>query len=919
MFDTDSPLIHLVREHPEYVVNYADFSEIQEIGQSMNATVFLSQHQLTGRTVALKKFSIQNGTLNEQEEASFSREIEMLLKINSPLFLKLVGFTASAPFCIVTEYIPNGSLFDAIKHKEGSPELNGTMLTVIAYFAALGFKLLHDNAIVHGNINASNILLDNECRPHIVDFSCAKLSETRFYTPSSKGYQTVNQSIGYINWQAPEVLSTFTTTIKSDIYSFGMMLYEMLTGFIPFEGYDSNQIQSFVLAGQRPPFPEGIPMQIQSIIQKCWSQNPDERPSLNDITQMLKKHKVCFPGCNYTQFDQLIQGFTAGGVQINTATPVNSISPNIPQLSPRSSTESLNQSNSSSTSIPSFPSIPSLNDSRQSSFIEICPQIQERNRRRSSGAGDPFDFSAFSHNQDHKSQFEITPQMRDPTDGSYDQVIIDGLSRVPTDRFFDFFLLIANNFKQTSVNHTKTILTALEQTLLMNEDIASIFMSRNLYTELPLLDEKFASRNHAIVCVYFRQYQNKITLDFINMILAMFEQKMHANLLVQLNKITHETNKTMNENTKNMKNFEEITEYLLKYHQSFVKKYEQIAFISLIFIVYINSFKESQPIYLPQIINLEHSFIVNTNDPIVNYFGYKAMLDFHLLTKNQENENNQIIVDSNILEKHLQNEVLSQIATLYILNYSSRITITPTLLKELFTYLKNKHQKVLESEGQFTKFPHEKQEIENAIISLFETHNDSIKTFLDINEMWLNDQPYFSSNQVIRILQKCFDDEEIKAFVGNLPNLGNFFKQLVLSNDQTLISFIYPIIARLTIGLKFIDELSENQFLIQYLQQSIATSDVQKINSCLLCAERIARVGPTHDFLAFITAIPSLLSAFSNDQTTIRACVSLSYDLTRYNEFRKSLINASIVTILSNYTQYQELLPYIQAITQQLQ
>ena len=915
----DSPLIQLVKEHPQFAVAYQDFNEIEEIGENSNCKVFLAQYQITGKTVALKRMNIEGETLSDSEEAAYAREIEMLIKINSPILLKLVGFTVSPPFCIVTEFISNGSLFNALHNMENSPKLDGTQLSIIACLCAIGFKNLHDNFVIHGNIKSSNVLLDNDCFPHIVDFTCSKLvaQHPDFIV---KKHVFVNDKMGSINWQAPEVVNDLTKlNAYSDIYSFGMLLYEMLTGKIPFEGLDEPEIRENIKNGVLPEIPEGTNAHLASTIKKCWSSNPKERPTIEHIIQSFKKHKIFFPGCDFKIFDQHIRE-RGGTVQFS----LQSINPNA-SSSNLSSESNDNLSDADPASLPNMPSmeaVPKLSNMRRTSFIEICPIINERNRRRTSSIIDPNEFLPFYANyKEHMSdnhEFQITPEMNNPTNPNYAKIIISALSRVTIAKFYDLFVLVANNFSKVETRTLKKILISLEKTLSMNEKLAELFMERKLYKELPLLNENVPRQTDAIFVLYFKMYQEKITLDFINTILALLEQKVHANMITELNKATHESTKSSDPKFQNMANFEAITNHFIENYQTLIKTYEQIAFISLIFVIYINSFKASNIVHMKPILALEYSFITNSNDPIVVYFGYKAMLDFNNITKGN-NTNRHAIIDSATLEKHLHNEVKSNIATLYSNSYASDISLTPTHLQTLLFHLQMNYQKRPSSPTQEQLVLKQNQDIENALITIINKRNDALPLFLQINQIWLNDNETLSDTTVLAILQRYLADEETKTIVGNLPNLATFFNHLISTGIPQLISFIYPLLARFHLGPLFLNSLNENHFLLYYLNYAVDSEDVHTMIDCISCAELVSRKAYIQDFIEIIHQVAEIMTSHPGEANLIRACVSFLYYCSHYQTCKETLKNAFIINILQNITIEDKLLPYTKAINDNLQ
>jgi serine/threonine protein kinase len=113
-------LLAALRHH---LVHFDDFRILKPIGQGNFGEVFVAEHLPTGKQVALKK--LFTTSLEGSDLMYFCREVSILARCRNFFLLQFLGFTSSFPFCIITEYIENGSLFDAIHHRPRAPNLNG--------------------------------------------------------------------------------------------------------------------------------------------------------------------------------------------------------------------------------------------------------------------------------------------------------------------------------------------------------------------------------------------------------------------------------------------------------------------------------------------------------------------------------------------------------------------------------------------------------------------------------------------------------------------------------------------------------------------------------------------------------------------------------------------------------------------------
>ncbi|OHT04010.1 TKL family protein kinase [Tritrichomonas foetus] len=280
-----------------YVVDLIDFKIGKRLGKGGFSKVYAGLQRETGQLCAIKVLNFKN--LKKERFLLYEREIEILAASRNPFLLSFVGFTITAPYCIITEYVPNGCLFHAIRPKPSSKVLSGTEKTIIAFGVACGMKRLHQLGIIHRDLKSLNILLDSNWRPIIADFGLSR------YKESSSEYMTSN--VGTAHWMAPEIFNGGYYDSKVDVYSYGMLLWEILTGNSPFSGKNSVQIAVAVLKKQeRPKFPKKTPKELKDMISSCWAQNPSKRPTFDDILRLFAKHKVKYSDTDDRVIESLV-------------------------------------------------------------------------------------------------------------------------------------------------------------------------------------------------------------------------------------------------------------------------------------------------------------------------------------------------------------------------------------------------------------------------------------------------------------------------------------------------------------------------------------------------------------------------------------------------------------------------------------
>ncbi|NWS95069.1 SRMS kinase, partial [Neodrepanis coruscans] len=136
-----------------------------------------------------------------------------------------------------------------------------------------GMRYLEEKHIVHRDLAARNILVGEELTCKIADFGLARLLKDDIYSTSSSTKIPVK-------WTAPEAANYRTYSLKSDVWSYGILLYEVFTyGQIPYEGMTNQETVRQITRGYRLPRPSSCPPEIYSIMLECWSGNTEERPT----------------------------------------------------------------------------------------------------------------------------------------------------------------------------------------------------------------------------------------------------------------------------------------------------------------------------------------------------------------------------------------------------------------------------------------------------------------------------------------------------------------------------------------------------------------------------------------------------------------------------------------------------------------
>lgn len=272
------------REVPEYEINSneLDFSSSVDITKGTFRTAMWR-----GIQVAVKKLG-EDVFTNEDTVKAFRDELALLQKIRHPNVVQFLGaVTQSTPMMIVTEYLPKGDLRAFLKSRGA---LKPTIAIKFALDIARGMNYLHENkpeAIIHLDLEPSNILRDDSGHLKVADFGLSKLLKVAKTVKQDRPVTCQDASCRYV---APEVVLNEEYDTKVDVFSFALILQEMIEGCPPFSTKPENEVPKVYAAKQRPPFsaPQKLYSHgIKELIEDCWNEKPSKRPTFRQIIDRL--------------------------------------------------------------------------------------------------------------------------------------------------------------------------------------------------------------------------------------------------------------------------------------------------------------------------------------------------------------------------------------------------------------------------------------------------------------------------------------------------------------------------------------------------------------------------------------------------------------------------------------------------------
>ncbi|TYI34686.1 hypothetical protein ES332_A03G025600v1 [Gossypium tomentosum] len=258
-------------------IRWEDLHLGEEVGQGSYAVVY--RGIWNGSDVAVKVYFA--GEYKESTLLDYKKEIDIMRKLRHPNVLLFMGAVYSQErLAIVTEFLPRGSLFKALHKNNQALDVKRRMR--MALDVARGMNYLHHRnpPIVHRDLKSSNLLVDRNWNVKVGDFGLSRWKNGTFLTTKS--------GRGTPQWMAPEVLRNEPSNEKSDVFSFGVILWELMTVSSPWNNLNSLQVVGVVgFMDRRLELPEGLDPQIESIISDCWQSNPENRPSFEDIINRM--------------------------------------------------------------------------------------------------------------------------------------------------------------------------------------------------------------------------------------------------------------------------------------------------------------------------------------------------------------------------------------------------------------------------------------------------------------------------------------------------------------------------------------------------------------------------------------------------------------------------------------------------------
>ncbi|KAJ6939083.1 hypothetical protein NC651_005506 [Populus alba x Populus x berolinensis] len=268
-----------------------------------------------GQDVAIKIFRSEQ--LNDTQEEEFAQEVAILREVQHKNVVRFIGACTKSPhLCIVTEFMPGGNLYDYLHKNHSILELPQLLKFVID--VCKGMEYLHQKNIIHRDLKTGNLLMDTQNVVKVADFGVARFQ-------NQGGVMTAET--GTYRWMAPEVINHLPYDQKADVFSFAIVLWELVTAKVPYDSMTPLQaalgpsglrdsfasfnssmmkaasqclcpvIEIASYKGLRPDLPQNAHPKLLDLMQRCWETVPDKRPSFSEITveleTLLQESQTC--------------------------------------------------------------------------------------------------------------------------------------------------------------------------------------------------------------------------------------------------------------------------------------------------------------------------------------------------------------------------------------------------------------------------------------------------------------------------------------------------------------------------------------------------------------------------------------------------------------------------------------------------
>ncbi|XP_053946073.1 tyrosine-protein kinase Fer isoform X8 [Anastrepha ludens] len=249
---------------------------LEKIGRGNFGDVYKAKLKSTKQDVAVKTCRM---TLPDEQKRKFLQEGRILKQYDHPNIVKLIGICVQKqPIMIVMELVPGGSLLNYLR--KNSNALTTRQQMGMCRDAAAGMRYLESKNCIHRDLAARNCLVDFENQVKISDFGMSREEEEYIVSDGMKQIP--------VKWTAPEALNFGKYTSLCDVWSYGILMWEIFSkGDTPYSGMSNSRARERIDAGYRMPAPENTPPEMYRLMLKCWAAEAESRPHFDEIYNVV--------------------------------------------------------------------------------------------------------------------------------------------------------------------------------------------------------------------------------------------------------------------------------------------------------------------------------------------------------------------------------------------------------------------------------------------------------------------------------------------------------------------------------------------------------------------------------------------------------------------------------------------------------